>query len=51
MTETISEAYYWIESNYNNLEKCYCELPFSTVQNLPFALYCLAMYVKHKGLK
>ncbi len=51
MRETIANAYEWIETNYHNLEKSYCELSHEQVRRLPFVLYCLAMYVKHEGLK
>jgi hypothetical protein len=48
--ETIANAYQWIKDNFSQLEKAYCELPHQMVRELPFALYCLAMYLKHQGI-
>lgn len=50
MMEEISKAFAWIEANYSQLEKSYCELPYEQVRELPFALYCLAMFVKHQSI-
>lgn len=45
-----SEVYYWVLNNYQNLEEVYKNLPQSQRSSLPFALFCIAMYVKHQTL-
>ena len=49
-TTIMNNAFEWIKTNYTQLEKSYCELPHEQVRSLPFALYCLAMFVKHQGI-
>jgi len=47
---TLQTAYNWIESNLSALNQSYQQLPPMQAQNLPFVLYCLAMYFKHAQL-
>lgn len=49
-TTILNNAFEWIKANYSQLEKSYCELPHEQIRNLPFALYCLAMFVKHQSI-
>jgi len=49
-TTILNDQYNWIESNYKALETSYINLEHDKVKNLPFALYCIAMYAKHKQL-
>ena len=46
----IEQLYNWIESNYKALETAYINLEHEQIKKLPFALYCVAMYAKHKQL-
>lgn len=48
--QEIENIYNWVESNYKALETSYINLEHDKVKNLPFALYCIAMYAKHKQL-
>lgn len=48
--DNIENLYNWVEINYKALETSYINLEHDKVKNLPFALYCIAMYVKHCSL-
>lgn len=48
--QDIEQLYNWIEINYKALETSYINLEHDKVKNLPFTLYCIAMYVKHQQL-
>jgi len=48
--QDIEQLYNWIESNYKALETAYINLQHEQIKNLPFALYCVAMYAKHQQL-
>lgn len=43
--QDIEKLYAWIEANYQALARSYAD--WENPNNLPFALYCVAMYVKH----
>ena len=47
---TIEHLFDWVAANYINLERSYNALDNKQKQNLPFALYCIAMYKKHSEL-
>jgi hypothetical protein len=47
---TLQLTYNWIQDNLHALELSYQQLPTKQAQNLPFVLYCLAMYFKHAQL-
>jgi hypothetical protein len=47
----LSDVFEWISNNYKHLEASYINLPHDQVKELPFALYCVAMYAKHQQLK
>lgn len=47
---TLQLTYNWIQDNLQALELAYSQLPSKKAQNLPFVLYCLAMYFKHAQL-
>jgi len=49
-TQIGSEVYYWVLSNYKDLEEVYKNLPQTQKSDIPFALFCIAMYVKHQSL-
>jgi hypothetical protein len=46
--EQIESLYNWLEMNYTALAQSYAD--WENPKNLPFALYCVAMYVKHASL-
>lgn len=48
--EDIEKLYNWVEVNYKALETSYINLEHEQIRNLPFSLYCIAMYVKHNQL-
>lgn len=47
----LNDQFEWIRNNYKQLEASYINLPHDQVKELPFALYCVAMYAKHQQLK
>lgn len=47
----LNAVFEWIRANYKQLETSYINLPHDQVKELPFALYCVAMYAKHQELK
>jgi len=47
----LSDVFEWIRNNYKHLEASYINLSHDQVKELPFALYCVAMYAKHQQLK
>jgi hypothetical protein len=47
----LNSIFDWIQANYKQLEASYINLPHNQVKELPFALYCVAMYAKHQQLK
>ena len=47
----LSAVFDWIQANYKQLESSYLNLSHDQVKELPFALYCVAMYAKHQQLK
>jgi hypothetical protein len=47
----LNDQFDWIRNNYKALESSYLNLPHDQIKELPFALYCVAMYAKHQQLK
>jgi len=47
----LNSVFNWIQANYKQLETSYLNLSHDQVKELPFALYCVAMYAKHQQLK
>jgi len=47
----LDDQFEWIRNNYKQLESSYLNLSHDQVKELPFALYCIAMYAKHQQLK
>lgn len=47
----LNDQFDWIQANYKQLEASYINLPHDQVKELPFPLYCVAMYAKHQQLK
>lgn len=47
----LNDQFEWIRNNYKQLESSYLNLSHDQVKELPFALYCVAMYAKHQQLK
>jgi len=46
----LNSIFDWIEANYKQLETSYINLPHDQIRELPFALYCVAMFAKHQNL-
>jgi len=44
----IESLYNWLEINYTALARSYAD--WDNPNNLPFVLYCVAMYAKHQTL-
>jgi hypothetical protein len=45
--DQIAILYNWIENNYQSLETAYNCLDYPKRKEVPFALYCVAMFYKH----
>jgi len=46
--DELEQLWGWIEANYDNLAKAFAN--YENPQRLTFVFYCIAMYIKHKGL-
>jgi len=46
--DILNDLYNWIEQNYTALAEAYAN--YDNPKNIKFVFYCIAMYVKHKGL-
>lgn len=47
----LNDQFEWIRNNYKALESSYLNLPHDQIKELPFALYCIAMFAKHQQLQ
>jgi hypothetical protein len=46
--DILNDLYNWIEQNYRALTESYAN--WDNPNNIKFALYCVAMYVKHQSI-
>ena len=47
--DILNDLYNWIEQNYTALAESYAN--WDNPNNIKFALYCVAMFVKHQSIK